>query len=114
MTHPTVPSLYVDCPRCGGAGFDDVDETGCPYTCYFCCETGRVLASVVAEEEASAALALAAAEAEEAARRALFGVPAGWSYRLDDEHPDGIVMIPPRSLTPAQVAWNACDDDIPF
>ena len=27
----------VDCPRCGGHWYDDLDESGTPYTCYHCC-----------------------------------------------------------------------------
>jgi hypothetical protein len=27
----------IDCPSCGGYWFNDLDETGVPYTCYYCC-----------------------------------------------------------------------------
>lgn len=27
----------VDCPRCGGGWYMDLDESGTPYTCYHCC-----------------------------------------------------------------------------
>jgi len=26
-----------DCPSCGGYWYNDLDETGRPYTCYRCC-----------------------------------------------------------------------------
>jgi hypothetical protein len=29
--------IEVDCPRCGGHWYNDLDETGTPYTCYHCC-----------------------------------------------------------------------------
>ena len=29
--------IEIDCPRCGGAWYNDLDETGTPYTCYHCC-----------------------------------------------------------------------------
>ena len=27
----------IDCPRCGGNWFNDLDESGVPYTCFYCC-----------------------------------------------------------------------------
>ena len=27
----------IDCPRCGGGWYMDLDESGRPYTCYHCC-----------------------------------------------------------------------------
>jgi hypothetical protein len=36
---------YHSCPRCGG--HPDYDETGRPYTCFFCENTGCVPAAVV-------------------------------------------------------------------
>jgi hypothetical protein len=30
----------VDCPSCGG--YPDTDESGLPYTCFACCNTGYV------------------------------------------------------------------------
>ena len=27
----------IDCPSCGGYWFNDLDESGIPYTCYHCC-----------------------------------------------------------------------------
>jgi endogenous inhibitor of DNA gyrase (YacG/DUF329 family) len=29
--------VEVDCPRCGGAWYMDLDEQGLPYTCFHCC-----------------------------------------------------------------------------
>lgn len=36
---------YGCCPRCGG--YPDTDEYGRTYTCYFCCDTGRVPQAVL-------------------------------------------------------------------
>lgn len=33
-------NAFDDCPRCGG--YSDFDEEGKQYTCFFCCNTGRV------------------------------------------------------------------------
>lgn len=42
----------VDCPMCGGYGFDGIEEdTGCQFACYFCGTTGKVDAAVIAEIE---------------------------------------------------------------
>lgn len=30
----------VCCPKC--AGYTELDDEGCAYTCYFCCDSGRV------------------------------------------------------------------------
>jgi hypothetical protein len=30
-------SKEIDCPRCGGYWYEDLDESGTPYTCYHCC-----------------------------------------------------------------------------
>jgi hypothetical protein len=49
------PEAFVDCPACGGAWHLDVDEQGLPYTCFVCCNTGTVTATVAAsyaDEEA--------------------------------------------------------------
>jgi len=27
----------IDCPRCGGYWYNDLDESGVPYTCFHCC-----------------------------------------------------------------------------
>jgi hypothetical protein len=27
----------TDCPKCGGAWYQDLDEEGKPYTCFYCC-----------------------------------------------------------------------------
>jgi hypothetical protein len=27
----------IDCPSCGGYWYEDLDETGTPYTCFLCC-----------------------------------------------------------------------------
>jgi len=29
--------IEIDCPRCGGDWYNDLDETGTPYTCFHCC-----------------------------------------------------------------------------
>lgn len=31
----------MDCPRCGGLWYEDLDESGNPYTCFFCCNGTR-------------------------------------------------------------------------
>jgi hypothetical protein len=33
----TKDRIEIDCPRCGGAWYADLDESGTPYTCYHCC-----------------------------------------------------------------------------
>jgi hypothetical protein len=33
----TVERTEIDCPRCGGGWYMDLDESGRPYTCYHCC-----------------------------------------------------------------------------
>ena len=35
--HITKDRIEIDCPRCGGAWYTDLDESGTPYTCYHCC-----------------------------------------------------------------------------
>lgn len=40
---------HMDCPACGGYWFDDLDESGRPYTCYVCCNTGYVSKEVYEE-----------------------------------------------------------------
>jgi len=32
----------IDCPKCDGNWYMDLDEDGNPYTCFFCCNTGYV------------------------------------------------------------------------
>jgi len=45
----------VDCPRCGGRWYEDLDEDGKPYTCFFCCNEGRVTeAEAASDNEPSA------------------------------------------------------------
>lgn len=33
----TAERKEIDCPRCGGAWYMDLDESGCAYTCFHCC-----------------------------------------------------------------------------
>lgn len=75
---------WVDCPQCDPCN-PECDEDGRPYTCFFCCDTGRVLASVLEE---------ALREADE--RDAKRPPPA------------------PYPRQPARVPNFAHDDDIPF
>jgi hypothetical protein len=103
----------VDCPRCDGSGYDGVDEAGCHYACYFCGTSGFVSRLVAEEEAASAAAFQAQCAAEEAARRAAWGVPAGWTYYLDPESEEGIRMFPPAG-TAVALPLHCVDNDIPF
>jgi hypothetical protein len=76
----------VDCHRCGG--YPDVDESGRPYTCYCCGDTGRVsLASAFQEYEGGAV----------------------WAA----EHPP-LPPVPRREPTNWSVICEQLDDDIPF
>lgn len=47
--HAPLSGLFADCPKCGG--YPDLDEDGRPYTCFYCCDTGRVPAECAQEEE---------------------------------------------------------------
>lgn len=107
--------LKVDCPRCGGFGFDDFDEAGKPYVCYFCGASGLVLASVAAEEARACAWAFYVRAEKAVKDRVAAGVPYGWSWYYDGESGE-IVMRPPRGERPAAPARiEAADlEDIPF
>jgi hypothetical protein len=102
----------VECPKCGGYGYDGVDECGCPYTCYRCCETGFVTLASYEQELREEEQAKAEAEAEAIARRKEYGVPDGWGYRLDEY--EGVILIPPRPAPGAKPAVVDYSDDIPF
>lgn len=82
----TPSSKWAECPQCDPCN-PELDEDGRPYTCYFCCDTGRVLRSVL--------------EAEERERAAYLR-----------EHPPLPTYTARRQPAPA-AAW-AGDDDIPF
>lgn len=98
----------VQCPSCGG--WPELDETGRPYTCFRCCDTGWITKAAYEEEARHEAAYEAERAAAEAARRQALGVPEGYGYYID-EYDGDVVLIPPRGTTPV-VGFG--DDDIPF
>ena len=101
----------VECPSCGGNGFDGFEEdTGCAFSCYRCGETGWVTKASADAEEAERGVYVANKAADAAAKRKAYGVPDGYGYYIDEV--DGeVVLIPPRTAKPPVVD---CFDDIPF
>ena len=91
----------VDCPRCGG--IPEYDDEGRPYSCFFCCDAGVVPEGWALEDARAAAWAYYISAEKAIEQRVALGVPAGWSYRLDEY--EGVVMIPPRELTVPKV-WG--------
>lgn len=45
QTINTAAAAKCDCPQCGG--YPELDESGRPYTCYLCCDSGYVDAAIV-------------------------------------------------------------------
>lgn len=85
MTYSKIPAGLALCPRC--AGYPELDESGRPYTCYFCCDVGYVDAAVARAEE------LAESDVTEQFRPACKGAFAGpdsidWEYASDEEIAD--------------------------
>jgi len=100
----------VPCTKCDGYGYDGVDESGHPYTCYHCCETGWITKAAADQEARDVAAYEAEKAIEVAARRKALGVPEGYGYYID-EYEGTVVLITPRGRHQAMVA---VDDDIPF
>lgn len=112
MTLSTTPR--ASCPQCGG--FPDFDEEGKAYTCYFCCDTGTVDATVAAAYWQD----IEDFEHRFAPRHlGIFVHPMQNEYDWDDDRPlhaghrlfTRLIPPAPRTRTaPARLA----DDDLPF
>jgi hypothetical protein len=106
----------VVCTNCGGDGQTGMDEQGCYYSCYRCCETGYITKAAADQEAREAAIYECEREQAESARRKAYGVPDGWGYYIDEYEGD-VVLVPPRGLTAPKV-WGPDAvselDDIPF
>lgn len=78
-------AAMVECPNCDPCN-PELDEDGRPYTCYRCCDTGRVTLASRIEEEAEKAAWLAA---NPPAPRYVAPAPAApvWMMSLDDDIP---------------------------
>jgi hypothetical protein len=105
---------YVDCPRCGGYGFDGIEEdTGCPFACYFCGTTGRVPAAVAEAERRERQ-----DEAERFTPRHLgiYMRPMRHEYDWDDCEPSPGHRLFTRLVPPPRPApvVSSGDDDVPF
>lgn len=42
---------YIECPRCGDRWYENLDEEGKPYSCYFCCNGTKVITKQMLEED---------------------------------------------------------------
>jgi endogenous inhibitor of DNA gyrase (YacG/DUF329 family) len=102
----------VTCPNCGGDGYTGIEEdSGRPYTCYRCCETGMVTKASADAEAYAEAVYRAEAEAAAIAKRKRLGIPDGYGYRIDEV--DGeVILIPPR--VPYKAAPVDYSEDLPF
>jgi hypothetical protein len=104
----TLPAGKAECPECGGEGFNGIEEdSGRPFTCYFCCETGLVPEQVAADYWRDRAWGAYLAAERAIEKRVALGVPAGYGYYYDPEEGD-IVLVPPRR--PATAAALARDN----
>lgn len=111
---PQVTQAFENCPKCDPMN-PELDESGCAYTCYFCCNTGRV--------PQAQAQAYWQDLQDSIEYQPLRPVVNGKHQRLDgDEYDSWYVALPllPASIfpKPARVTgWAHVDngtDDIPF
>lgn len=103
----------VECDSCGGMGYDGIEEdTGCPFSCYACGESGWIPKAAFEEAEAWRVAERARIEIDAVAMRKFYNVPDGYGYYIDEVDGD-VVLIPPR------VPFNKSapvdySDDLPF
>ena len=43
--------ISLVCPRCGDDWYNNLDESGTPYTCYFCCNGTLTITQEMVEED---------------------------------------------------------------
>lgn len=74
----------IPCPRgCGwDSGNPETDESGMPYTCYVCCNTGEV--TELESEDYERELELGQARVQVAAARLAAGSDADFDYGFND------------------------------
>lgn len=103
--------MKADCPKCGG--YPEYDEDGGRYTCYFCCDTGRV--------ESEVAEAYYRVEDDYREQFAPRHVSGCWrEQRYDEEGPTGskyrklFTGLSGMPRVPAPVLVDDGFDDIPF
>lgn len=111
----TSAKAFACCPQCGG--FPEFDEDGLPYTCYFCCDTGRV------EQSVADAYMQAVTDDREQFRPRVLGVylrPMASEYDYGDEQepaPGSRMFTRLVRAQPAARVTPAVDlyaDEIPF
>lgn len=98
----------VACPRCDG--FQEADEDGRFFSCYFCFDELVVEEAVAVEERRRVAWAAHVRAENLIRRRVEMGIPAGWSYYYDEESGEVVVRPPRREAPVFSDVW----DDIPF
>lgn len=114
-------AAHADCPKCDPS-CPELDEDGRPYTCYFCCDTGRVSAAAAAAYWQDVT---DAAEYKRLAPVMSNGKHVRWVYCEHTGEADPIdVPLFPRSVHGAFMALHPIarpapaliggDDDIPF
>jgi hypothetical protein len=107
------PPGMAECPLCDN-GFTGVEEdSGRPYSCYACGESGWMPTEAVTEYWRERAWQTYLAAEASIRERARLGVPPGWRYWFNDGE---ICMAPPRGVKPPSPAPVGADewDDIPF
>jgi DnaJ-class molecular chaperone len=65
----------ITCPKCGGQGYDGIEEGSNPFDCYHCGTTGRIPVEQAINNMWESALIDARAEASEAERLSEKGIP---------------------------------------
>lgn len=105
-------NAFAPCPQCGG--HTELDEDGHAYTCYFCCDTGIVEASVAA---AHLQAEIDRAEQFRPSRNGIYLKPGPFADEDEYEPQPGyrlFTRLLPRAPRIAYASASTVYDEIPF